>query len=48
MLYANFLSMHDFSTGSSPSQDEKPGKKILDLGYVSANCSFVNVTKYTV
>ncbi|XDV34850.1 hypothetical protein PO909_004955, partial [Leuciscus waleckii] len=28
----DFLSMHDFSTGSSAGQDEKPGKKILDLG----------------
>lgn len=34
-----------FSTGSSASRDEKHGKKILDLGYVGANSSFVNVKK---
>lgn len=37
--------MSDFSTGSSASRDEKPGKKILDLGYVGANSSFVNMKK---
>lgn len=37
--------MSDFSTGSSASRDEKPGKKILDLGYAGANSSFVNMKK---